>query len=108
MNEPSARPFPAWRDRQPLVFTIPIAVYTLDVVLAFSIGHEYSCKGGFTLYFWFGLLSLPVLAATAFVFGPMLHVLIRTVLCVASMAIGILIWAISFDASGMYFMCRLF
>ena len=109
MNEqPSARQFSAWRDRKPLVFAIPMAVYALDVALAFSIGREYSCKGGFELYFWFGLLSLPALAATAFVFGPVLHVLVRTVLCIASVATGILTWSISFGASGMYFMCKLF
>ena len=49
-----------------------------------------------------------VLAGTAFVFGPMLHVMVRVVASLASVIVGVVVWDAGFSASGMTFICRLF
>jgi len=36
------------------------------------------------------------------------HWLLRALLALTSLAVGILAWALAFEVSGMYFMCRLF
>lgn len=107
VRKEGGRTYAKWRDRKLLVAAIPIVLYCSYVVAAFLIGDK-SCNGGGHFYFVFGFLSVPVLAGTAFVFGPMLHVMVRLVASLASVIVGVVVWDAAFSASGMHFICRLF
>lgn len=93
---------------RPAALAAPPLVLLLYLAAAFAIGKEHSCKGGLEIYAALGLLTLPVLAAAPCLAWSHRHWLQRALLATASLAIGILVWAWAFEASGMYFMCRLF
>lgn len=97
-----------WRDQAFLIIAIPAALYLAYILVAFSVGAEHSCDGGGETYFLLGIWSLPVLASSAFVFGPRYSVIARLVASITSTIIGVIVWATAFSASGMEFICRLF
>jgi len=95
------------QDRTP-AFILPPLIYGLYFALAFAIGREGSCQGGVDLYFWLGLLSLPVLFSLPLIFKAVEKLLFRLLISVASVVMGVMLWALAFETAGMYFMCRLF
>lgn len=85
-----------------------MTIYALYLTSAFFIGNEHSCDGGGNFYFILGALSLPVLIASPFVLRRGQRKLVCFAAGIGSAFLGVIIWAWAFDASGMYFMCRLF
>ncbi|WP_374327843.1 hypothetical protein [Azonexus sp.] len=103
-----SRQYAKWRDQAFLIIAIPAALYLSYILVAFSVGAKHSCDGGGEMYFLLGIWSLPVIASSAFVFGPRYSGVARLVASITSTIIGVIVWAIAFSASGMYFICRLF
>ena len=93
------------QDRTP-AFILPPLIYGLYFALAFAIGREGSCQGGVDLYFWLGLLSLPVLFAAPLVFKVVEKICFRILISLASVVVGVLLWACAFEAGGMSFCFR--
>ena len=87
---------------------ISLSIFFGFFVTAQLIGSTYSCTPVVNVYYWGGLLSLPVLFAVPFVCAPKLHVVLRSGLGMLNVGLGVVTWAWAYDAARMTFMCRLF
>lgn len=90
------------------MFVVPTVIYLLFVASAVLIGREHSCHGGLEFYFGFGLLALPILLGTPFMFGAAYRILVRSLFGVLFLGLGVLVWALAFEFSDIVLMCRLF
>lgn len=91
-----------------LIYVIPLVTYVIFIVTAYLIGNKYSCKPVANVYFWEGLISLPMLFAVPFIFASKLHILMRIFLAFSNIGLAFAVWDWAFSSAGMYFMCRLF
>lgn len=108
MNEPRVSIPPHLREKTWLGITISLCIFLGFIVTAHLIGQKYSCSPIAIVYYWGGVLSLPILFAMPLVFAPKLHVAQRACLSFLNVVLGIATWAWAYDDAGMYFMCRLF
>ena len=96
------------RKRRYLWWALPGWIYLTLIVSAHLIGNKYSCRPVANLYYWSGLVSLPLLFAIPLLFLPKLHIAKRLLLGLVSVGLGIAVWVWAYVNAGMYFMCRLF
>ena len=96
------------RKRPVIGWTLPVWIYLTFIVVAQLIGNRYSCRPIANLYYWGGVISLPILFAIPLVLLPSLHIAKRLLLGLLNTGLGIVVWVWAYAAAGMYFMCRLF
>jgi predicted membrane-bound spermidine synthase len=96
------------RKKSRLGLAISLCICLGFILAAHLIGNKYSCSPVANLYYWGGLLAVPVLLTIPFVCVPRLHIARRILLALVNVVMGIATWAWAHDFSGMYFMCRMF